>query len=180
MGIENSAKGEQGILRNMELYTYTPWHAKRQKNFYLDKNLERKKKIQFFWGLSSASPYRVLWGLGAVCPCMHVHSICLPYVLQKQWSDLGKYCYSCLCWKQKSCNPWNTSTLPRKNYTFEVDEDNRIPIFIHVFFLHNDFTYFTSRNSKNQMENTEVGHCKQPQLMFSVFLYWNVWSSFIS
>lgn len=63
MGIENSAKGEQGMVRNMEFYTYILWYVKSQKNFYLDKNSEKKKKqkIQFFWDLSSASPYRVLW-----------------------------------------------------------------------------------------------------------------------
>lgn len=41
MGIENSAKGEQGMVRNMEFYTYILWYVK---NFYLDKNSEKKKK----------------------------------------------------------------------------------------------------------------------------------------
>lgn len=44
MGIENSAKGEQGMVRNMEFYTYILWYVKSQKNFYLDKNSEKKKK----------------------------------------------------------------------------------------------------------------------------------------
>lgn len=44
MGIENSAKGEQGMVGNKELYTYILWHAKSQKNFYLDKSLGRNKK----------------------------------------------------------------------------------------------------------------------------------------
>lgn len=116
------------------------------------------------------------------CLPMNAHTLHLSSLRPPKtpiWSDLGKHCYSCLCWKQKSYSPCNIPILQR-NYTFEVHKDNKIPIFIHIFVLQRDFTHFTSRNSKNQMENTKVGHCKQPQLKFCVFLFWNVWNSFIS
>lgn len=171
--------------RALHLY---PMTCKKPKEFLSSQKFKKEEKVKttILLGLELCLAIQRALRAGG-CLLMHARTLHLSSLHPSKaviwsdliWSALGKYCYSWLCWKQISCNPCNTAILPR-NYTFEVDKDNRIPIFIHVSFLHSNFTYFSSRNSKNQIENTEVGHSEQPQLIFSVFLYWNVWNSFIS